>query len=355
MRGTVRTLKNGKYQADVYDHAGKRRRVTFDNYKDANDFVTMIENEKKEYRRIALGLSKKKVTILKSTDRFFKTKKELKKKSRTKYEYVLKQFRIFCDQEKITYIQDLQRDQADKFWDYLTSTDAKPKTVNFYLMTVKSLFNYEMDRNSMDINPFSHIKRMKVKVKTQVERNEEYLNETEVKNFFKASMTKIERQVLTVLFLTGMRIEELSKLKWEHSIDMKEKMIKIREHDDFEAKTPSSIRDIPMTDTVYKIIKSLKGVQKEGYVFKTEKGNIIKERTYLEKCKKIAKEAGIKKNATLHKWRHTFASHAANTEITYEERQDLLGHKPESMTDRYTKIGPKKLHKKLSELDKLIK
>ena len=56
-----------------------------------------------------------------------------------------------------------------------------------------------------------------------------------------------------------------------------------------------------------------------------------------------------------HDLRHTFASHVINTEIKYEEKQYLMGHAPESMTDRYTKVDPKSLQVKLTKLDELIK
>ena len=109
-----------------------------------------------------------------------------------------------------------------------------------------------------------------------------------------------------------------------------------------------------MTDLVYNIITEMKGSNSTGYLFRNQSGGKVSERTLLTKCKLIAKEAGITKNATLHKWRHSFASHCKDIGLLYEERQYLLGHRPESMTDRYTKIDPSGLKEKLSKLDELI-
>lgn len=43
------------------------------------------------------------------------------------------------------------------------------------------------------------------------------------------------------------------------------------------------------------------------------------------------------------------------TGLQYEEREYLMGHKPEEMTAHYTKVNPWEMHEKLSNLDEIIK
>lgn len=352
--GSIRKTPSGKFQIDVRDYTGKRIRDVYDKHKYAKAFVDRTENEKSQHKLVQRGLLNKRSSFPNSISQFLESKEDdLKEKSKKKYKRALKQFEIFCEKEKLEYTIDFTRENADKFWETITESGAEAKTVNFYLMVVKSIFKYEINKDRLTVNPLSHINPLKEKTKSQIEREEEYYTEEEIKDFFKVKMKSKDRQVFETLLLTGLRISELQSLKWETSIDLNTKLIKVRNYDGYETKTEASERDIPMTDHMYEMLSEMK--KDEGYVFTTEKGNRVSERTLLTACKKIAKEAGIKKNATLHKWRHTFATHVANTEITYEERQDLLGHKPESMTDRYTKVDPKKLHKKLSELDNLIK
>ncbi|MGE5682600.1 MAG: tyrosine-type recombinase/integrase, partial [Bacillota bacterium] len=78
------------------------------------------------------------------------------------------------------------------------------------------------------------------------------------------------------------------------------------------------------------------------------------ERKMLSVVKEVAEKAGITKNATLHKWRHSFNSHLSQMGVDYSVRQYLMGHKPQTMTDHYTKVDPKKLHSEVSKLDALI-
>ena len=57
---------------------------------------------------------------------------------------------------------------------------------------------------------------------------------------------------------------------------------------------------------------------------------------------------------TTAEWRHSFNSHLAQLGVDYSIRQYLMGHKPQSMTDYYTKVDPKKLHEAVSRLDTII-
>ncbi|MDZ7762852.1 MAG: tyrosine-type recombinase/integrase [Melioribacteraceae bacterium] len=91
------------------------------------------------------------------------------------------------------------------------------------------------------------------------------------------------------------------------------------------------------------------------YIFPSIKGDKMPERTLLKHCKDIAKNAGITKNATLHKWRHTYASMTERLNLSIETRQYLMGHSPSSMTGHYTKVDVSNLHEKLSELEKHLK
>ena len=353
--GTIRQLKNGKFVVSVYDTMGKRYRTRFEEKKYADVFIKRIESEKSEQKLVSIGIINKPSTIDDAVESFMKTKTNLKDKSVSKYNRIYDQFKIFCSNHRVEKMREFTRDNADTFWSLILDSKATAKTMNFYLMVVKSLFQFEVDRDRLNKSPFSHIRSEKEKVKSMIERESEYYNRNEIKAFFNVDMENKYRQAFTVLFLTGFRISEFQSLTWEKSIDLENKLIKLRKYDGYDTKTDSSERDIPMTNLVYDIITEMKCNDSAGYLFKSKDGGKVSDRTLLTKCKSIAKKAGITKNATLHMWRHSFASHVKDTNILYEERQYLLGHTPESMTDRYTKIDPVSLQVELSKLDELIK
>ncbi len=353
--GTIRQLKNGKFVVSVYDTTSKRHRTWFGEKKYAEAFVKKIESDKSELKLVSVGVINKRSTIVEARNDFMNEKTNLKDKSASKYNRVLDQFEIFCSNQRIEKMIDFTRDHADMFASLIREGGATAKTNNFYLMVVRALFLFEIERDRLSKSPFSHIKREKERVKSMIEREKEYYDKNEIESFFNQKMDKKYRQVFTVLFLTGFRISELQSLTWERSIDLENKIIMLRKYGGYDTKTDSSERNIPMTDLVYNIIAEMKGSDSKGYLFKNQSGGRVSERTLLTKCKLIASDAGITKNATLHMWRHSFASHVKDTNILYEERQYLLGHKPESMTDRYTKIDPVSLQAELSKLDELIK
>ena len=191
--------------------------------------------------------------------------------------------------------------------------------------------------------------------KNLIKRENEYYNKEEIQSFIKQEMSENLRNIFTGLFLTGCRIEEFTHLTCKDSIDLESRMILIRTTEMHETKTEFSESNIPITNHLFKIIQKLEAKTNSEFIFTNEEGNQIKERWILDKCKEIAKNAGITKNATVHKWRHSFSSHMLITGLQYEEREYLMRHKPEEMTAHYTKVNPRDMHEKLSKLDEIIK
>jgi integrase len=198
------------------------------------------------------------------------------------------------------------------------------------------------------------VKLERVKKKTLLEREEDYYFSDEIVAFFSQQMDPKYKIAFAGLFLTGMRIDEFINLTWKR-VDEENKLLQIRSVPGFVTKNASSERDIPMSDVLFNIVNSQKDKASSDYIFTNPANRKLSERSLLSVCKKIAKEAGITKTATLHKWRHSFNSHLAQLGVDYSIRQYLMGHKPQSMTDHYTKVDPKKLHEFVTRLDIFIK
>jgi integrase/recombinase XerD len=188
-----------------------------------------------------------------------------------------------------------------------------------------------------------------------LQRDTEYYTEQEVKAFFQQEVDPVYRKAFLGLYLTGMRFEELAHITYEY-LDLEKRMIMVRSREDFRTKTTTSERDIPISDMLLSVLKESLHENTSEYVFPSKKGGKLSERTLLAECKRTAKKAGIKKTATLHKFRHTFSSLLSQLGVTYEIREYLLGHKPTgSLTSHYTKLNPGKFHQVVSILDAIIK
>ena len=82
-------------------------------------------------------------------------------------------------------------------------------------------------------------------------------------------------------------------------------------------------------------------VGKQGLVFRSQRGNKYSKRTIQQIVKSTARKAGIKKKATPHTLRHSFATHLLEAGCDIRYIQKLLGHKNLQTTQIYTHVANK--------------
>jgi integrase/recombinase XerD len=81
----------------------------------------------------------------------------------------------------------------------------------------------------------------------------------------------------------------------------------------------------------------------DTFVFATETGRKIPERTALTKCKAAAAKAGIER-VKLHKFRSSFASHQVMSGVLIQDVSRLLGHHSISETEAaYAYLSPSRM------------
>jgi site-specific recombinase XerD len=80
------------------------------------------------------------------------------------------------------------------------------------------------------------------------------------------------------------------------------------------------------------------GKDSEEYVFESERGGCLTTRTAQIVFAKTLKSVGIKKNATFHSLRHSFATHLLENGVDIRHVQKLLGHANIRTTQLYTKV-----------------
>lgn len=164
---------------------------------------------------------------------------------------------------------------------------------------------------------------------------------------------------------TGLRIGELLSLKWE-KVNTKDRLIYIESttckishnHKTIDLvdspKTNSSIRQIPITPFLNKILTELKNYQqnKSEYVISKSLGKKIDIRTYQSSFERLLKKLNIK-HYGFHSLRHTFATRLLENNVDIKTISELLGHSSPSITlNRYVHTN---LQNKIKALQILTK
>lgn len=357
----IKKLKNGKYRVQIYDENGIRKRPTFDRKPEAEAFIMKIEAPKTEKRMLRKKVRKSRTVLTKALLDFEATKNDLRAKSKTKYAFVIDQFKSFCEGENITYLDEFTPEHGNLLYNELKKErldtrsgkekvlKPKAKTVNFFLQTVKAFFKDEIIKGHLDKSPVDHIKNLKAD-----EKRPDFYTQEEINKFFKQEMPDYLRNSFLGFLHTGMRFEELANLTW-NDVDLSKKLLHVRPKGTFKTKTFNSQRSIPMNKTLQELLKVLCTKKQSDYVFCSSEGSKLRERRLLDQCKKIAKAAGITSRVYIHKFRHTFASHLVQKGVRIEVIQKLLGHASIQDTMIYAHLKPEQLHSEVSVLDDLVK
>jgi len=85
------------------------------------------------------------------------------------------------------------------------------------------------------------------------------------------------------------------------------------------------------------------GKNLNDYLFESERGGKLTERTVQKVFENALRGAGIKKDATFHSLRHSFATHLLENGVDVRYVQELLGHANIRTTQVYTKVTNPKL------------
>lgn len=149
-----------------------------------------------------------------------------------------------------------------------------------------------------------------------------------------------------ICLCAGMRIGEICALKWE-DIDTENGIISVKKtiqrvymiegeerYTELildSPKTKNSIRDIPMTKDLLKLLKPLKRIMNNTYFVLTNESKPTEPRTYRNYYKQFMQEIGVP-ILKFHGLRHSFATRCIESKCDYKTVSVILGHSNISTT-----------------------
>jgi integrase/recombinase XerC len=217
-------------------------------------------------------------------------------------------------------------------------------TVNRKLATLRSFYKFLMRSKIIQKDPTYKLKSLKAPKKLP-----EFLQETTIESVLEEEVYaptfegQRDRMVLEFLYLTGVRLSELTSLKWK-DIHLYEEQVKVLGKRQKE-------RIIPLTKSLQRNITNYKQVveaqfnrvEGEDYFIRSSKG----EKAYPMLIYRIVKHYldlfAQNSKRSPHLLRHTFATHLLNKGADLNAVKDLLGHANLAATQVYTHNSMEKL------------
>jgi integrase len=147
------------------------------------------------------------------------------------------------------------------------------------------------------------------------------------------------KNVILFALHTGMRRSEILNIMWK-DVDFNRRLLRVEKTKNNEK------RSIPMSNTVYELLKSINIRDISGRVFPL---NVYALKDGFDRA---VKKAGIK-DFHFHDLRHTFATRLVQNGIDIYRVKELLGHKTITMTMRYAHHYSESLRHSVEVLDKI--
>lgn len=173
------------------------------------------------------------------------------------------------------------------------------------------------------------------------------LSKEEVKFFLSCVDNVKYKLIFGIIYSSGLRISEATQLKVK-DFDFSNGILWVRQG------KGAKDRQTILPKIVIPVMKKYVGRKTaDDFVFESSRGGKLTERSLQKMFYQALKKSGIKKEATCHSLRHSFATHLLEQGTDIRYIQELLGHKRIETTQIYTKVTFQSLKNIKSPLDNL--
>jgi integrase/recombinase XerD len=208
------------------------------------------------------------------------------------------------------------------------------------LVSSLKLFYREVNHTKLDIEKLERPRRE--------DKLPNVLSKEEVKKILDAHSNLKHRAMLSLIYACGLRRSELLNIR-PTDINRERNMLTIRN-----AKGRKD-RAVPISDKIIDMLSEyFIKFRPEQWMFEGQiPGTRYNEQSLQSIFKQALGKARIKKLATLHWLRHSYATHLLESGTDLRYIQELLGHKSSRTTEIYTHVSNKSLQKIKSPFDDL--
>lgn len=167
------------------------------------------------------------------------------------------------------------------------------------------------------------------------------LSKEEINRMIESTNNLKHRLIIMLLYYAGLRLDEARNIKWQ-DIDFDREVIHLKT-----AKGDKE-RVVFLHKKLADMLR-LYGAKEDGLIFISQQNGRYNKRTIQQIVRHSSGKAGIRKKATPHTLRHSFATHLLEAGADIRYIQQLLGHKDLKTTQIYTHVANKDI-KRLANL-----
>ena len=247
------------------------------------------------------------------------------------YLYALEKYFCFKKQD----IEVLNIENIKDFLLFCQNKDTSVQTRNLFLNAIKFFY-----KNVMNVGENINIRSAKKSQKLPV-----ILSRGEIEKVLKATKNTKHKLLLSLAYGAGLRVSEVINLRVK-DIDIEELTIHLKQ-----AKGKKDRITIFPEKLRTRIQRLIIGKNNNDFVFASERGGKLTTRTAQKIFENSLKKAEIKKKATFHSLRHSFATHLLENGVDIRYVQELLGHQNIRTTQVYTQVTNPKLKNIKSPFD----
>ena len=236
----------------------------------------------------------------------------------------------------------IQRIDVVEFINFLGSQKASAETRKRKLATIRGFLKFLKDNQIIYGNPADTIEGP-----IREQREPAILLKTEYKALLQVAGENPRDFAIVMLFLqTGLRVSELVNLKL-HDVDFESKEITVRQG------KGRKDRVVPLVGQAGTALKTYLAVRDESAeydnVFLARNGTSMDVRTVRYRIHKYYIQAGIRKKASVHTLRHTFATHQVHNGLKLNQLREVLGHRQMETTYKYVHLDRTNLRQEMEQ------
>jgi len=243
-------------------------------------------------------------------------------------------------------LDQITTERIERFKSKLLVKGLSAKSVNNYLSILRKCLSTAIEWGELASLP--RFKLLKAQTPDFV-----YLTEDEANKLIEAAPQGLWRNMILMGLRTGMRISEMTGLRWE-DVNLITGTICVRRSNYrgtlMKTTKTNKIRHIPITEDLKNILMKLD--RNQPIVFHRNE-EWVRYDTALDNLHAISKSIGIKPIGW-HVLRHTFASHLVAKGAPLKAVQDLMGHTTIEMTMRYSHLSQDDLRGAINLLEQKL-